>query len=700
MEKYEKLKSIGRGAYGTVYLCRRISDGCLFIIKQIPVEEMSKEERQAAMNEVKVLAMLKHPNIIAYFDSFFEEKALMIVMEYAQGGTVYNFLEERKGKLLDEEEIIRLFVQIMVAIHHVHQQNILHRDLKTQNILLNKTRKVVKIGDFGISKILSSKSKANSVIGTPCYISPELCEGKPYNQKSDIWALGCVLYELATLKRAFEASNLPALVLKIMKGNYDPISERYSEDFKKLVLSMLQIDPAKRPTLPQIMAQPILINALFNMRTDVGRVPCNRTPRPMAKIAAAIPPSRGRSSSGSRQTGTPMYRTSSSNSAPGILDGLPDLAPFSTKPPEPEYVVCHWGGGIGTPSKLLLPQHDSDVVQVASGRTLKTGVTGGGRLILWDSNKKADLSSDKDKIPDDLWLPRFLEGQSGVTIVQVSCGDLFVACLTDRGILMTFGSGVHGSLGHGDYNDVIRARIVEALIGNEVEQVSCGSAHVMVVTADRELFSWGRGDNGRLGLGNQKSYALPQAVALEPGLIAKAVTCGVDCSFVLTLNDRLLACGSNRCNKLALDHGSEQTVDESQTLTPITAALVIAEPVKCVTMGISHTAVLTTNGKCLTFGSNSFGQLGYEREGTSREPQIVEALKDKKLTFVSCGDTFTVAVSNDREIYSWGKGARGRLGQVSDENRFTPKHVPLPLKLKVISISCSHSVTMVCGKVL
>ena len=285
MENYEKLKSIGRGAYGTVYLCRRISDGSHFIIKQIPVEEMSKEERQAAMNEVKVLSMLKHPNIIAYSDSFFQEKALMIVMEYAQGGTMYNFIEEREGKLLDEEEIIRLFVQITLAIHHVHKQNILHRDLKTQNILLNKTRKVVKIGDFGISKILSSKSKANSVIGTPCYISPELCEGKPYNQKSDIWALGCVLYELATLKKAFEASNLPALVLKIMKGNFNPISERYSEDFKNLILSMLQIDPAKRPTLPQIMAQPVVVNALFNLRTDLGRVPCNRTPRPVAGIA-------------------------------------------------------------------------------------------------------------------------------------------------------------------------------------------------------------------------------------------------------------------------------------------------------------------------------------------------------------------------------------------------------------------------------
>ena len=285
MENYEKVKSIGRGAYGTVYLCRRITDGCLFIIKQIPVEEMSREERQAAMNEVKVLSMLKHPNIIAYFDSFFEEKALMIVMEYAQGGTMYNFIEEREGKLLDEDEIIRLFVQIVLAIHHVHQQNILHRDLKTQNILLNKTRKVVKIGDFGISKILSSKSKANSVIGTPCYISPELCEGKPYNRKSDIWALGCVLYELSTLKKAFEASNLPALVLKIMKGSFNPISERYSKDFKNLVLSMLQIDPAKRPSLPQIMAQPLVVNALFNLRTDIGRVPCNRTPRPMAGIS-------------------------------------------------------------------------------------------------------------------------------------------------------------------------------------------------------------------------------------------------------------------------------------------------------------------------------------------------------------------------------------------------------------------------------
>ncbi len=101
---------------------------------------------------------------------------------------------------------MHLFVQLLLSLQHVHSKQILHRDLKTQNILLNKDRDVVKIGDFGISKVLSSESKAFTVVGTPCYISPELCEGKPYNQKSDIWAVGCVLYELLSLKRAFEAA--------------------------------------------------------------------------------------------------------------------------------------------------------------------------------------------------------------------------------------------------------------------------------------------------------------------------------------------------------------------------------------------------------------------------------------------------------------------------------------------------------------
>lgn len=149
------------------------------------------------------------------------------------------------------------------------------------------------------------------MVGTPCYISPELCEGKPYNQKSDIWALGCVLYELASLKRAFEAAvrntrltpnhfyqkmpvwlnlskvvfcfqNLPALVLKIMSGTFAPISDRYSPELRQLILNMLNLDPSKRPQLNEIMANPICIRPLLNLYTDIGNVRMRRLARSMA----------------------------------------------------------------------------------------------------------------------------------------------------------------------------------------------------------------------------------------------------------------------------------------------------------------------------------------------------------------------------------------------------------------------------------
>lgn len=161
------------------------------------------------------------------------------------GGTLADYIQKRCNSLLDEDTILHFFVQILLALYHVHNKLILHRDLKTQNILLDKHQMIVKIGDFGISKILVSKSKAYTVsttviiwiwqhvislqvkfsfswqvVGTPCYISPELCEGKPYNQKSDIWALGCVLYELASLKRAFEAAVRCILLLIWLSWSY------------------------------------------------------------------------------------------------------------------------------------------------------------------------------------------------------------------------------------------------------------------------------------------------------------------------------------------------------------------------------------------------------------------------------------------------------------------------------------------------
>ncbi|XP_062509330.1 serine/threonine-protein kinase Nek8-like isoform X2 [Corticium candelabrum] len=643
--------------------------------------------------------------------NFLEDKALMIAMEYAQGGTIFEYLQQRGDHLLNEEEIMHLFVQILLSLQHVHSRNILHRDLKTQNIMLCKKRKVVKVGDFGISKVLSSKSKAHTVVGTPCYISPELCEGKPYNQKSDIWALGCVLYELATLQRAFEASNLPALVLKIMRGTFAPISPRYSDHLKQLILSMLHLDPSQRPQLNEIMAQPIVISALINLQTDIGRVPL---------VASA---------SHAMSYTSHQMKHGRSVSVPGLTDFDHYKLRSTTRPS-----VYYWGGGVAIPLMLAV-MSDAHVQTVACGRMQKLGVTADGRVVTWQTQSatmttmtsRSDGSSHRDSYVS---VPRYVDGLSGVTVKQVSCGDLFTACLTERGILMTFGNGINGALGHGHNNDIAQPKIVEALLSFSVHQVSCGACHMAAVTVEGDVFTWGRGDNGRLGLGSVTSHTTPQQVIIPSSHQTQSVFCGTDCSVILTQEGIILACGSNRCNKLALDQSdrpssalelktgksekpfsassqssfpaatSVSASEDVSTFTAVTVAPLCGERVTSIAMGTSHTAVLSEKGQCFTVGSNAFGQLGYRRDAALKGPQLVRALDGKRVDLVQCGDTFTVAVTSGGHVYTWGKGKRGRLGRESEEDCFEPTLVPFEDHHTVQSVCCSHGHTLMACKSL
>ncbi|XP_007485665.2 serine/threonine-protein kinase Nek8 isoform X5 [Monodelphis domestica] len=700
MEKYERIRVVGRGAFGIVHLCLRKADQKLVIIKQIPVEQMTKDERLAAQNECQVLKLLNHPNVIEYYENFLEDKALMIAMEYAPGGTLAEYIQKRCNSLLDEETILHFFVQILLALHHVHSHLILHRDLKTQNILLDKQRMIVKIGDFGISKILSSKSKAYTVVGTPCYISPELCEGKPYNQKSDIWALGCVLYELASLKRAFEAANLPALVLKIMSGTFAPISDRYSTELRQLVLSLLSLDPARRPPLSHIMAQPLCIRALLNLYTDVGSVRMKRVEKPLGGVPPMPCGRAGSRPGGARSRGEALNSNTTVRwSRPGVPQGPPRPAI-----PPPLSSVYTWGGGLSVPTRL--PMLNTEVVQVSAGRTQKAGVTRSGRLILWEAPPMGVgggvLLPGALEQPQPQFISRFLEGQSGVTIKHVACGDLFTACLTDRGIIMTFGSGSNGCLGHGGFTDLSQPTIVEALLGYEMVQVACGASHVLALSTERELFAWGRGDGGRLGLGTRESHSSPQQVPVPPEQEAQWVVCGIDSSMILTVPGRALACGSNRFNKLGLDRvspGEEpappEQVEEALSFMPLGSVPLDSEPLVSVDVGTAHSAAVTASGECYTFGSNQHGQLGTSAQRGSRAPCLVAGLQGIKVVMVACGDAFTVAIGAEGDVYTWGKGARGRLGR-KDEDAGLPRPVQLDEAhpYTVTSVACCHGNTL------
>uniref|UniRef100_F7I8Q7 non-specific serine/threonine protein kinase n=1 Tax=Callithrix jacchus TaxID=9483 RepID=F7I8Q7_CALJA len=199
MEKYVRLQKIGEGSFGKAILVKSTEDGRQYVIKEINISRMSSKEREESRREVAVLANMKHPNIVQYRESFEENGSLYIVMDYCEGGDLFKRINAQKGVLFQEDQILDWFVQICLALKHVHDRKILHRDIKSQNIFLTKDG-TVQLGDFGIARVLNSTVElARTCIGTPYYLSPEICENKPYNNKSDIWALGCVLYELFNL---------------------------------------------------------------------------------------------------------------------------------------------------------------------------------------------------------------------------------------------------------------------------------------------------------------------------------------------------------------------------------------------------------------------------------------------------------------------------------------------------------------------
>ena len=154
------------------------------------------------MQEAGILKNLNHVNIVAYKESFLGQNNLTIIMEYCEVGDLGYHIKRKiqQGQTFTEQEVFHWFIQICMALEYVHGRKIIHRDIKTQNVFLTGG-KTIKVGDFGISKVLDSTSMvAMTVVGTPYYMPPEACQSNPYTSKSDVWALGIILYELCALK--------------------------------------------------------------------------------------------------------------------------------------------------------------------------------------------------------------------------------------------------------------------------------------------------------------------------------------------------------------------------------------------------------------------------------------------------------------------------------------------------------------------
>ncbi|XP_022428603.1 serine/threonine-protein kinase Nek4 isoform X4 [Delphinapterus leucas] len=256
---YCYLRVVGRGSYGEVTLVRHRRDGRQYVIKKLNLRNASSRERQAAEQEAQLLSQLKHPNIVTYKESWEGGDGLLyIVMGFCEGGDLYRKLKEQKGRLLSESQVVEWFVQIAMALQYLHEKHILHRDLKTQNVFLTR-KNIIKVGDLGIARVLENHcDMASTLIGTPYYMSPELFSNKPYNYKSDVWALGCCVYEMATLKHAFNAKDMNSLVYRIIEGKLPPMPKDYSPELAEIIRTMLSKRPEERPSVRSILRQPYI----------------------------------------------------------------------------------------------------------------------------------------------------------------------------------------------------------------------------------------------------------------------------------------------------------------------------------------------------------------------------------------------------------------------------------------------------------
>ncbi len=260
LANYTVMKEMGKGAYSIVYLVKSKADSLFYAMKSVKMNELSDKEKENAVNEIKILSSISHPNIVAFKESFFDEKSqtLNLVMEYADEGDMENKIKNHiKNKtFFDEKDVWKFIIQITEALKALHDNKIMHRDIKTANIFIKNGN--AKLGDMNVSKVVKT-GMLYTQIGAPYYASPEVWNDKPYEYKSDIWSMGCVLYEICSLLPPFRGKNLDQLYNSVMKGTFDPIPKFYSSDLANIISSMIKVNSSIRPSCESILNNQILL---------------------------------------------------------------------------------------------------------------------------------------------------------------------------------------------------------------------------------------------------------------------------------------------------------------------------------------------------------------------------------------------------------------------------------------------------------
>lgn len=262
-KNYRIIDYVGKGQFGNTYMVENTKDCKIWLAKCIDLSQMDEDDKKRSLQEAEIMKSINHPNVIKCHESFMHDDVyLVIIMEYCEKGDIGALIDSclSKGTFFTEKTILYWCAQLAAGLYYLHNEcRIIHRDIKPSNIFIRDNGDLV-IGDFGISRIMLSVTMPFTLtsIGTPQYMSPEMCENKPYTYKSDIWSFGCVLYELTCLKPPFSGDSLLSLAWKISFQEIEPLPSCYSCDLFKLIQRLLSRDPILRPGPIEILNDKLL----------------------------------------------------------------------------------------------------------------------------------------------------------------------------------------------------------------------------------------------------------------------------------------------------------------------------------------------------------------------------------------------------------------------------------------------------------
>ncbi|XP_036318955.1 serine/threonine-protein kinase dst1 [Rhagoletis pomonella] len=276
LQDYEVISVIGNGTFGTCFKVRDKQTGELYAWKGIDYDELSESKKASLVSEIRVLRQLQHPNIVQYYHHLVnhEAKSIFIVMECCEGGDLAQLIKHARTdrKRFEERYIWRVLFQVCKALQVCHNKirkgTILHRDIKPANIFLDAQGNA-KLGDFGLARMLrKNQDFAATFVGTPYYMSPEIVKGSKYDRKSDVWAVGCLAYEMCALRTPFQAPKFDELTLNISNGKFSHIPDVYSGDLREIIAYMLSVDSEQRPSIEVITRHPIVVRNITELGNE------------------------------------------------------------------------------------------------------------------------------------------------------------------------------------------------------------------------------------------------------------------------------------------------------------------------------------------------------------------------------------------------------------------------------------------------